>query len=153
MSHAPTSGRPSGKPNPYHRSQARRRALQALYQWDLTGEDVSEIDTQFRVGQEMDKVDVEYFSMLLSGCIAAVDSLDEALAPHMNIPVAECDPIERNVLRIGAFELSKRPDVPARVVINETVELAKAFGGEGGHKFVNGVIDKLAKAVRQVEMK
>ncbi len=139
------------KPNPYKRTQARRRALQALYQWDMTGESTSAIDAQFREGQDMKKVDLEYFSELLSAVSKQVGELDELVAPFMKIPLVECDPIERNILRLSTYELRSRLDIPARVVINEAVELAKAFGAEGGHKFINGVIDKLSKQARQHE--
>lgn len=148
-------GEPAGagnKPNPYRRTQARRRTLQALYQWDLAGHDVHEIDTQFRVNQEMDRVDVDYFSALLKGVIDTAEGLDEALAPHSDIALADCDPIERNVLRLGAYELIHRLDIPVRVAVNEAVELSKLFGAEGGYKYVNGVLDKLARVARKVEL-
>ncbi|MCB1734885.1 MAG: transcription antitermination factor NusB [Gammaproteobacteria bacterium] len=146
------SGFGSKKPNPYRRTQARRRALQALYQWDLTGQSASDIDAQFRVNQEMDRVDVEYFSDLLRGVVGNAAKLDAAIAPHSDIALADCDPIERNVLRLAAFELMYRLDIPVRVAVNESVELTKLFGAEGGYKYVNGVVDKLAHVARKVEM-
>ena len=149
---ATAGGGGSKKPNPYRRTQARRRALQALYQWDLTGQTASDIDTQFRVNQEMDRVDIEYFSDLLRGVINKVAKLDEAIAPHSDIALPECDPIERNILRLAAFELIYRLDIPVRVAVNESVELTKLFGAEGGYKYVNGVVDKLAHVARKVEM-
>lgn len=141
------------KPNPYRRTQARGRVLQALYQWDLTAEDVSEIDIQFRVNQEMDRVDVDYFSELLKGITGNVADLDEAIAPHSDIALADCDPIERGILRLAAYELIHRLDIPVRVVVNEAVELTKKFGAEGGYKYVNGVVDKLAHATRKIELR
>ncbi|MCP5142806.1 MAG: transcription antitermination factor NusB [Chromatiales bacterium] len=149
-SFAPSTG---GKPNPYRRTQARGRILQALYQWDMTGEDVAEIDTQFRVNQEMDRVDVDYFSEVLRGVIGTVAELDAAIAPHSDIALADCDPIERSILRLAAYELLHRLDIPVRVAVNEAVELTKKFGAEGGFKYVNGVVDKLAHASRTVELR
>ena len=131
---------------------ARRRAVQALYQWQQSGGNVQDIYHQFVADQEMDRVDVVYFKELLQGVPADLDALDSLLAPHLeNRSVDELDVVERAVLRIGAYELKHRLEIPYRVVINEAVELAKVFGADQSHKYVNGVLDKVAKQVRKVE--
>ena len=133
------------------RSRARRYALQALYQWQLTGQDVRSIESQFLEDEELAKADVGLFVDLLRGVPGALKGLDEALSPFLDRPVGQIDPVERAALRIGAFELSRHLDVPYRVVINEAVELAKLFGAEQGHRYVNGVLDKLARRLRPEE--
>ncbi len=138
--------------NPQQRRQARRKALQALYQWDLAGEEVQEIDAQFLAYQDMSRADVGYFQVLLRGVVASVAETDALLAPHLDRALTQLDPIERNVLRIAAFELRERLEVPFRVVINEAVELCKAFGAEQGHKYVNGVLDRIARDLRSHEL-
>ena len=112
------------------RRHSRRRALQALYQWDITGGDVRDIDAQFLATQDMSHADIGYFQACL----------DRELS--------RLDPIERNVLRIATHELSARHDIPYRVIINEAVELTKTFGAEQGHKYVNGVLDAVAQHLR-----
>jgi N utilization substance protein B len=139
------------RPSTRGRSLARRRALQALYQWQLAGQALGDIEVQFFEEQEMRDVDVEYFRELLHGIPRYLLSLDADLVPYVNIPLAEVDPVERAILRIAAYELSHRLDVPYRVVINEAVVLAKDFGAEQGHRFINGVLDKLAPVKRPVE--
>ena len=133
------------------RSRARQHALQALYQWQLTGQDVADIERQFLENEELAKADVGLFVDLLHGVPGNLRELDEALGPLLDRPVERVDPVERAVLRIGAFELSHHLDIPYRVVINEAVELAKRFGAEQGHRYVNGVLDKLAQRLRSRE--
>jgi N utilization substance protein B len=133
------------------RSRARRHALQALYQWQITGQDVAVVEAQFLEDEALAQADVGLFLALLRGVTARVEELDGALAPLLDRPVAQVDPVERAVLRIGAFELGRHPDIPYRVVINEAVELAKLFGAEQGHRFVNGVLDRLAQRLRPRE--
>ncbi len=101
----------------------------------------------------MDKTDIDYFKELLQGIPAHCVNLDQHLQPLLDRPADELDPIELAILRIGAYELMQRPDIPYRVAINEGVELAKAFGAADGHKYVNGVLDKLARQLRSKEMK
>lgn len=125
------------------RSRARRRALQAIYAWQIGDQDMNAIIDQFRREQDMGNVDVAYFDQLLKGVEARCDELDAALTQHMDRAVNAVDPIERAVLRLGAWELKTRPDVPYRVVLDEAVEIAKRFGAEHGHTYVNGVLDKL----------
>ena len=134
------------------RARARRRALQALYQWQIGGGPMHRIISQFNAEQDMAIADGAYFSELLLGVEAHLDELDGAIAPFVDRRMDEVDAIERAALRLGAFELMHRLDVPYRVVLNEAVELAKDFGAEGGHTYVNGVLDKLARRVRSTEL-
>lgn len=130
------------------RRLARRAALQGIYQWQATGQGAEEIIGQFGQEQSFERLDGEFFRLLLHGVIDNVRELDTALTPHVDRPLRQIDPVERAVLRIGAFELIHCAEVPWRVVINESIELARTFGAEQGHRFVNGVLDKLAPAAR-----
>jgi N utilization substance protein B len=130
------------------RRWARRLSLQAIYQWQMTGQTVEEIDRQFEEEPELAKADREYFHVLLYGVPSHVDELDRALAPHLERSIEHVDPVERAILRCACFELAHRLDVPYKVVINEAVELTKTFGAEQGHRFVNGVLDKVAPRLR-----
>ncbi|UTV99187.1 transcription antitermination factor NusB [Marinomonas rhizomae] len=136
------------------RSASRRLALQAVYQWQMNQSAVSEIETQFVMNQdqEMDSCDKVYFRELLQGVTASAKKLDALFEELLDRPLSELDPIELAVMRIGAFELSQRLDVPYRVAINESVELAKGFGATESHKYVNGILDKLAQRVRREEI-
>jgi len=134
------------------RSLARERALQALYQWQMTGQSSTEIDKQFMEEQDMKGVDKKYFSELLREVTGNVDTLDAHASDVLDRPVAQIDPIEQAILRIGTYELQNRIDIPYRVVINEMVELAKVFGAEQGHKYINGILDKLAQKLRSIEV-
>lgn len=134
------------------RSKARHAAVQAIYQWQVTRQDVRDIDEQFLVEQDMSQVDVPYFQELLHQVPGHLDMLDQHISPLLDRPLNEVDPVERAILRLGAYELGFRPDIPYRVVINEAVEIAKVFGGEAGHKYVNGILDKLARKLRNVEI-
>ena len=133
------------------RSRARRRALQALYAWQMSGSHMNAVIDQFRHEQDMEVADLEYFEDLLHGVENNVATLDECLRPHIDREVAQIDPIERAALRLAAYELKFRPDVPYRVVINEAIEVTKRFGADHGHSYVNGVLDKLAVDLRSVE--
>lgn len=133
------------------RTMARQRALQALYQWQQAGQDVQDIEVQFLTGQEMDRVDVPYFQELLRGVTMHTDEIDQVLAPLLDRKVSELDPVERAILRMGIYELQHRLEIPYRVVINEAIELAKVFGAEQSHRYVNGVLDKIATEIRAVE--
>ena len=130
------------------RSRARRAALQAIYQWQMTAEALEIIAAQFREDRSWKRIDDTYFSALLNGVPACVDELDEHLVPLLDRPIAQVDAIERAILRMGAFELCHREDIPWRVVINECVELAREFGAEQSHKYVNGILDNLARRTR-----
>lgn len=130
------------------RHLARRAALQAIYQWQATGQAAEEIAGQFEQEQSFERIDEAYFSLLLQGVINNVHELDAALESHIDRPLRQVDPVERAILRIAAFELTHCAEVPWRVVINESIELARVFGAEQGHRFINGVLDKLAPAAR-----
>ncbi len=143
--------RPDGV-DPHARSRARRRALQAIYAWQLSHTAIAKVIDQFQNEQDMEVADQEYFEDLVRGVEANLGTIDEALSHFLDRDIAQVDPIERAVLRIAAYELRHRIDVPYRVVINEAIELAKSFGGTDGHKYVNGVLDKLAAKVRPVEV-
>lgn len=130
------------------RVRARRCALQALYQWQMSGQDPRLIQSEFVAERELIKVDLEYFRVLTGEIPAHIEELERQLAGALDRAVRELDPVERAVLLIGVYELMFRPDVPWRVVINEAIELAKMFGAEQAYKYVNGVLDKLARALR-----
>lgn len=133
------------------RSKARHFAVQALYQWQMAGHDVAEVDSQFLDKEDLDSFEVGYFKDLLHWVPTNLAELDAKLKPCVDRSIESIDPVERAILRLGAFELMHHPEVPYRVVINEAVELAKVFGAEQGHKYVNGVLDKLARQVRKAE--
>ncbi len=135
----------------HERSQARHRAVQAIYQWQITGQDIREIRDQFLGNEEGGRFEVPYFDKLLSGVPAHVSEVDKQLALCLDRSIESVDPVERAILRLGAYELIHQPEVPYRVIINEAVELAKVFGSEQGHRYVNGVLDKLARDVRKAE--
>ncbi|MDI3324716.1 transcription antitermination factor NusB [Pontibacterium granulatum] len=137
------------------RRAARSFALQALYQWQIAGQPVNEIDAQFRVDNEaeMRNTDKRLFSELLTGVASRKSELDEQFKPFLDRELDDLDPVELAVLRIGAYELIHRLEVPYRVAINESVELAKIFGATESHRYVNGVLDKLAQRVRMAEVK
>lgn len=130
------------------RRRARRRALQAIYQWQLTGQEPDEILRQFRAAQDMSGVDEAYFETLLRGVISGQDDLDSGLQTFLDRPMKDVDQMERAVLRIGAFELLNCPELPVPVVLDECIDLAQRFGSEQGHSFVNAVLDKAARRWR-----
>ena len=131
-----------------NRRRARRRALQALYQWHLTGQDVGEILKQFREEQDFSNVDTELFAGLVRKISVGQANLDKKLEPFLDRPVSQLDVIEHVILSIGAYELLNSIEIPHQVVIDESINLAKQFGAEQGHSFVNGVLDKAAKQWR-----
>ena len=137
------------------RTLARRAALQGLYQWQVSGRDLRDVETYLlgdpELAAEFEGMETEYFRELLRGVASRVSGLDEAVVPFLDRPMAQVGPVERAILRIGAFELIHRPEVPYRVVINEAVDLAKVFGAEQSHRFVNGVLDHLAADSRAAE--
>jgi N utilization substance protein B len=134
------------------RRRARELALQGLYQWLVAGGDADAIDTQMREHEGYAKVDGLHFDALLRGSIREAAALDAALAKHVDRKTTELSPIEHGVLMIGAYELTFCRDIPYKVAINEAVELAKAYGGTDGHKYVNGVLDKVAADLRPDEV-
>ncbi len=143
--------RGSGPERARSRSLARRMSLQALYQWQIAGQNLSDIDAQFREDQDFESVDLSFFLELLHQIPACVNDLNATIDPNLDRPAVQLDPVERAVLWIGTYELLHRPDVPYRVIINEAVDLAKTFGAEQGHRFVNGVLDRIAHSIRAAE--
>ena len=133
------------------RSIARKLAMQALYQWQLTQQTASEIKKQFLESEESAGVDREHFEELVSGCIAKHEELAAALKPFIDRPLDQLDPVETAILMIGMFELQQRVDIPYRVVINEGVDLTKRFGATDAHKYVNAVLDRAARELRTAE--
>ena len=134
------------------RRRAREMALQGLYEWLLSGAASGEIDAHMRELDGFDKCDRMHFDALLHGCIREAADLDTVLARHVDRKTTELSPVEHGVLMIGAYELMHCVEVPYKVAINEAVELAKSFGGTDGHKYVNGVLDKLAASLREPEV-
>jgi N utilization substance protein B len=141
---------PSKNRTPRHR--AREFALQGIYQWLMSNEDPGVIDAHIRNAHGFDKADTSHFDILLHGAIRDVSELRAVIVPLIDRTVAELSPIEHAVLLIGAFELKHQIEIPYKVVINEAVELTKSFGGIDGHKYVNGVLDKLAATLRATEI-
>ncbi len=133
------------------RRRARRRAVQAVYQWQLAGHTAAQIIEQFLVEQDMSQVDVAYFRGLVEGVITHQEQLDRELGPFCKTPWKQIEETEKAVLRLGAFELLHQLDVPFQVVINEAVELSKSFGSTDGHSFVNGVLDGLARTKKDTD--
>ena len=133
------------------RSWARRCAAQALYEWQISGQQPNQIAAQFLADEDLNKADHDYFQELVHQVPARVAEVDAALEPFLDRPLAQVDPVERAILWIGGYELIQRPELAYRIVINEAVELAKTFGAEQGHRYVNGILDKLARAVRPIE--
>ncbi|KTD31125.1 MULTISPECIES: transcription antitermination factor NusB [Legionella] len=132
--------------------RARKLALQALYQWLMSGHELYEIEAQFRVANDMTKVDADYFCHLLHGVPQQVKSLEDNLVPFLDRPIQNLNPIELTVLRLSAFELCYCPEIPYRVVLDEAISLTKEFGSQDGHRYVNGVLNNLARKVRAVEI-
>jgi N utilization substance protein B len=133
------------------RSQARKLAMQALYQWQLTQQSAREIAAQFVEREEFAGTDREYFLELLEQCIAREQELDAATSQYVDRPLEQLDPVERAILLIGMYELEHRLDIPYRVVINEAVELGKRFGATDAHKYLNAVLDRASKEKRGTE--
>jgi N utilization substance protein B len=138
--------------NPTARRLARGYALQAIYQWQIAHNAPADIQAQFLAHQFNKKTDLEYFKELLNSIPDQYEELDNHMIPFLSRPIEELDPIELAILRISIYELAKRPDVPYRVVINEALELAKKFGSIEGYKFVNGILDHVARELRPVEV-
>ncbi|MFT6103430.1 MAG: N utilization substance protein B [Candidatus Endobugula sp.] len=142
------------KVSPATRRKARHFGMQALYQWSMTGAALNEIEAEFHVDNDMTHTDIDYFHELVHQVPAKASELDETYFPYLqDRSVAELDPITLSLLRLSTYELMYRIDVPYKVVINESVSLAKKFGATDSFKFINGVLDKLAVSLRAVEVK
>lgn len=149
MSNKTQHANPNKNRTPRHR--AREFALQGLYEWLINHEHIGAIESHIREAHGFEKADAMHFDVLLTGTIRSVAELREELAPLIDRPISELSPVEHAALLIGAFELKNHLEIPYKVVINEAVELTKSFGGVDGHKYVNGVLDKLASKVRVAE--
>lgn len=134
------------------RHLARQAAVQALYQWQLTGQKPEDIENHYVLDHDMGEIDTSYFDQLVRQIPLHVHELEDYLTPHLDWDIEEVDPVERAVLRLGVYELEFCPDVPVKVVLDEAIELAKTFGAEHGHKFINGVLDKAAATIRSGEL-
>ncbi len=135
------------------RSKSREYAVQALYQWLLTANQASVIEHHFIAEHDMSKTDVDYFKELLSEVILHHLSLKDLMFSHLSRSFESVDPVEQAILLMACYEMQYRPDIPYRVIINEAVELGKTFGAEDGHKFINGILDKVASDIRSEEVK
>lgn len=132
-----------------NRHNARRAAVQALYQWDLTKQQAHEIESQFEKIHDMQNLDRKYLKEVLAQVPRLAAELEQDISPHIGREFDSLDPVERAILRVGAYELKYRSDVPTNVVMNEMIEVAKVFGSDHSYKFINGVMDKLAKNLRK----
>jgi len=134
------------------RRRAREFVVQGIYQHLVGGQDEASIRVQAESVAGFDKADPDLYPLLLTESLADLADLRDSLAPHIDRPWAEVSPIERSILVLGACEMKRHPETPCRVIINEAIELAKTYGGTDGHKFVNGVLDKLAALLRPAEI-
>ena len=134
------------------RTNARKAAVQALYQWQMTGQNLSEIERQFAEENRLKDMQKSYFSELFHGVPAHIDIIDQALSEFVDRPVNNIDPVERAILRLSVYELLHKPEMPYRVILNEGINLAKYFGADGSHRYINGILDKIAQKKRQVEI-
>jgi N utilization substance protein B len=133
------------------RSLARKLAMQALYQWQMTQQSAVEIKQQVLESEDSAGVDEDHFVELLTQIIARHEEIQGALKPFVDRPLEQLDPVEAAILMVGMYELKHRPDVPYRVVINEGVDLCKRFGATDAHKYVNAVLDRAAREMRAAE--
>lgn len=144
--------RPARTRGARERGRARRLAVQALYQRELTGHCARDLIAQFAADEQMPNADEPYFRELLMGVEDCESGLNELIDAHADRPVAQLDPVEHAVLLIGTYELRQRLEIPYRVVVNEAIDLTHRFGGEGSHKFINAVLDRIARKLRQPEI-
>ena len=136
------------------RTRARRSAVQALYQWAMSAVPIQDVINEFvNERTELKKADTDYFKEILYGATKECKNLDKQLIPLLDRALDDLDPVEKAILQIGLYELTFHPELPYRVVLNEAVDLAKMFGAEQSHKYINGVLDKAAQKIRKVEMK
>ncbi|MEW5888484.1 MAG: transcription antitermination factor NusB [Pseudomonadota bacterium] len=135
------------------RRRAREFVLQGLYQWQLAGAPACDIENHLKTASGFERADQELFQRLLNGTLSHAGELEALLTPHLDRPYGELSPVERSVLLLAAYELRHCPETPYKVVLNEAIELTKDYGANEGHKFVNGVLDKLAAELRPHETK
>ncbi|MGQ3890543.1 transcription antitermination factor NusB [Legionella sp. CNM-4043-24] len=132
--------------------RARKLVLQALYQWLMSGQELPEIEAQFRVANNLDKVDMEYFCRILYGVPENLDAVQGSIIPFLDRAIDGLNPVELSVLRLGTYELLFCPEIPWRVVLDESISLAREFGSQEGHRYVNGVLNQVARQVRAIEI-
>jgi len=135
------------------KTNARKCAVQALYQWQVTGDSLSRIENYFLETELLKGAQKSYFYDVFHGVPKQLDVIDEALSEFVDRPVEKIDPVERAILRLGVYELINRLDTPYKVIINEGVDLAKTYGAEGSHKYINGILDKVSRKKRALEIK
>jgi N utilization substance protein B len=135
-----------------NRRRSREFALQGLYQWQLAGTDPLTIAAQLGEDEDFGKIDTEYFTRLLDGATAGAAEMEQIITPLLDRAYKSLSPVERGILLLAGYEFRHCPEVPYRVIINEAIELAKSFGGTDGHKYVNGVLDKMAMQLRTPEV-
>ena len=138
--------------NVWARRRARRALMQAVYAWQMTDGDLADIAAQFKASDHLKKADEDYFHECLRGVLAGVAELDPLFEPYLDRRIDQLDYVERAILRAGSYEMKSRLDVPVRVVIDEWVELAKKFGAEDSFRYINGVLDRVARDVRSAEL-
>lgn len=138
-----------GAVSPAMRHKARHFALQAIYQWQMTGDKAAEIEKQFLEDQPIRGTDLEYLHDLIAGVVENYEELDELFSPFTSRPLDDLDLVDKAILRLATFELTYRQEIPFKVVINEAIELAKSFAQQDSHKFVNGVLDKVVKSMKK----
>ncbi len=131
-----------------NRHNARKAAVQALYQWDITQQRTDEIEAQFEQIHDLQNVDRKYLREIMREVPEATGELEALIEPFLDREFKALDPVERAILRLGAYELKYKADVPTKVVINEMIELGKVFGADHSYKFINGVMDKMAGSLR-----
>lgn len=140
------------QPTASQRHRAREAVIQALYQWELSGYPMTQVVAMFRADNDLKRADIAFFHDALTAIDHTHQTLVDSLKPYLSRELSELTPIERNILLLGAYELSARIDIPFKVVISEAVALSKKFGATDGHKFVNGVLDQLAANARAIEV-
>ena len=146
------SKNPADKSLAKARGKSRRLAMQAIYQWQMTGDNIADIKQQFFEENNFSAIDAEFFSELVSGVASSISELDPLLEKNMPRSVESVDPVERSILRLATYEFVNRFDVPYRVVLNEAVNITKEYCAENSHAFVNAVLDKVAKEIRHIEV-
>lgn len=146
------SKKPADKSLAKARGKSRRLAMQAIYQWQMTGDNITDIKQQFFEENNFSAIDAEFFSELVSGVASSITELDPFLEKNMPRSVESVDPVERSILRLATYEFINRFDVPYRVVLNEAVNITKEYCAENSHAFVNAVLDKVAKEIRHIEV-
>lgn len=134
------------------RTRTRRLVLQGLYEWQISGNQPVKIEAQFLVEKDTKKINVDYFRELIIGVPRHIDEIDALISPLVDRSIDEIDAVERAALRLATYELLRHPEIPYRVIINESIELVKMFGAEQGYRFINGILDKLAEEIRSAEV-